>query len=211
MDEIKSLIVAISWPHITLIFGVIFLFLFRSQIGIAIAKIRSVTKSGVIMDVELAPQTQDKKNTNILPHIEIEKTVLLEEVERAIFSDLESRGLDHESDTTKVLVRNLAVVNINLEHEQTYYLIFGSQIALLKALNEVSGSGRSEDYVTAFYSTVKEKFKEEFSSWNLDTYLTFLRDKSLITYENSNWHISNKGQDFLIWLAKNGKRESKGY
>jgi hypothetical protein len=211
MEEFKAIVSIITWPHITLIFGLIFLFMFRTQIGIFISRIRSVSKDGVTTDTELVPQTQEEKATNILQHIEIEKTVMLDEVENAIFEDLKSRGLEHESDTTKVLVRNLAVTNINLEHEKNYNAIFGSQIILLKALNEVSGTGRPIEYITGFYSTVKENNAEAFSSWELEDYMAFLQDSSLITFENESWHISNKGQDFLIWLARNGKRENKNY
>ena len=190
MDKFEAIISALSWPHITLIFGILFLFLFRPQIGLAISKIRSVSKDGVSMDAELTPQTQDERSTSILQHIEIEKTVLLDEVENAIFSDLKTRNLDHESDTTKVLVRNLAVTQINLEHEKIYNAIFGSQIRLLKALNEVSGSGRPESYLSDFYAFTKENNADEFSNWELEDYLSFLRGSALIPPYSPNGHFN---------------------
>lgn len=211
MEDIKALVPAIAWPLITLIFGIVFLVMFREQIGMLISKIRGVSKDGVTIDSELTPQAEENIIENIFQHLEIEKTAMLEDVENGIVEDLKGRGLDYESDTTKVLVRNLAVTYINLEHEQNYNLIFGSQIHLLKILNEVPGSGKTQSYVAEFYSSIKQGNEEEFSSWELDDYLEFLLNRSLIVIEKDNWHISNKGQDFLIWLARNGKRENKNY
>jgi len=211
MQELKDIIASLSWPHVTLIFGITFLFIFRSQIGGFIQRVRSVGKDGVTTDTEIISQKQDENTINILQHIEIEKSILLDEVEKAICDDLKTRGLDNEGDSIKVLVRNLAVTKINLEHEQTYDTIFGSQIHLLKKLNENTGVGLHKDYLIAFYKTVKEDNEDAFASWELEQYLEYLSARTLITIKQGNYYITDRGQDFLIWLTKHGKPENKGY
>lgn len=211
MQIFKSILESLDWPHISLIFGVIFLFMFRTQIGDFIKRVRSVGKGGVTTDTEIFQQEQNKDKSSFLQHIEIEKSILLNEIEKDISEDLESRELESESDKIKVLVRNLAITRINLDHEQTYNMIFGSQIFLLKKLNESAGVGRSKDYVIKFFGSVKDSYEEEFSDWELNQYLAFLSARSLITIKEDNYHISNKGQDFVIWMAKYGKTESKKY
>jgi hypothetical protein len=211
-NNLMEILESISWPHITLILGVVFLLLFRKEIGNVILRIKRFGKEGVHVDDELIPQkTEETETSSILDHIEIEKTVLLKVVEGSIFQDLENRGLDYGSDTTKVLVRNLAVERIRLEHEQTYSAIFGSQILLLKKLNEVMGSGREREYIEGIFASVKKHYPEEFSNWTVDIYSRFLFDRSLITIQDDNFHITDKGQDFLIWLARTGKQEDKNY
>lgn len=203
---------SISWPHITLILGVVFFVLFRKEISNFILRIRRIGKEGVQADTELNPQkAEETKTGDIIDNIEIEKSVLLKEVEASIYQDLETRGLDHQSDTTKVLVRNLAVTRIYLEHEQSYNAILGSQIVLLKKLNEVSGIGRDGGYIEEFFSGVQERYPEAFSTWTCDTYTQYLFGRGLITLDNGKYHITHKGQDFLIWLARSGKTEDKGY
>ena len=108
MSNINELVGTLIWPIVVLILIIIFMYLFRSQIGDFILRVRSVNRNGVHMDTGLTPQKDEEKATSILQHIEIEKTVMLNEVEEAIFKDLKSRSLDYKSDTTIVLVRNLA-------------------------------------------------------------------------------------------------------
>lgn len=211
MQEFKEFLTIISWPHIALIFGIIFLFLFYPQIAGFISRVRSVGKGGVTTHSDITPQIQDDNKTDLLQHIEIDKTALLIEVEEGISEDLKARKLESNSDALKVLVRNLAVTKINLEHEQTYNTIFGTQIHLLKKLNETPGTGRPIEYVENFYKVVQQNNEKVFDKWSLDDYLEYLKSRSLITFKSNNWHISVKGQDFVIWLAKNGRNEMRAY
>lgn len=211
MNIVPEIVQSIGWPHITLIIAVVFLFMFRNQIATFIPRINRITKEGVQIDSELNPQKrEDADSPNILDHIEIEKTELLRQVENNIFSDLKSRNLDSESDTTKVLVRNLAVTKIYLDHEQSYNSIVGSQILLLKRLNEVAGSGEDHPYMVGYFDSVVVRYPEVYSGWTVDAYLNFLIRRGLMIKEEK-YHITHKGQDFLIWLARSGRREDKGY
>ncbi|MDH5561872.1 MAG: hypothetical protein OEY59_13565 [Deltaproteobacteria bacterium] len=211
MQNIKDIIGAIGWPQAALILSITFLLLFRFQIGSFLQRIRSVSRDGVSTDADLLNQKQNVPATNILQHLEIEKSPLLGEVESAIFEDLKSRGLEDNNDTTKVLVRNLAVTKINLDHEISYNTIFGSQIIILKKLNESMTTGLSEAELQKAYAVVVERYKELLSEWTLEQYLNFLKTRALISHNNGFYNISTKGQDFLVWLAKYGKSEDRPF
>ena len=100
---------------------------------------------------------------------------------------------------------------ILLEFEQIYNLIFGTQISLLKKLNEVVGQGISEHEVQLYFSDVQENHKEEFGIWSLDQYLNFLIERTLILFKDGAYHITNLGVEYLTWMARNGKSENKWF
>jgi len=71
----------------------------------------------------------------------IGSSVVIAEIEGRIKNELSERGLNTDGDTVKILIRHLAGTQILLSFEQIHSLIFGSQVFLLKKLNEVAGQG----------------------------------------------------------------------
>ena len=80
---------------------------------------------------------------------------------------------------------------------------------MLKKLNEVIGVGRDKRFMEHFFSGVKNLHPEEYSDWDVDIYLQYLFISGLILFKDNTYHLTQKGQDFVIWLAKTGKREDK--
>jgi len=134
---------------------------------------------------------------------------VLREVEGRIKADLEDRGLEAEGDTAKVLVKHLAATKILLEFEQIHNLIFGTQIFLLKKLNEVGGQGKNREYVIAHFEQVKELFKSNFVQWSFDQYMAFLLTRLLVTVDRDTYHITNLGVEYLTWMARTGRSENQ--
>lgn len=200
-----------AWPIVLVIIALVFLLIFRKEISGFINRIKSVGRDGVQTETELLPPKDDgKKPTNLLDHIEIEKSDLLLDMENRIYEDLKTRNLE-SSDSVKYLVRNLAVSYINLGHEQAYYAIYGSQIRLLKKLNEVAGTGQSRVFIDEYFKNLDKEFPGIFVNWTTDLYLQFLLNNLLITYQNGLYHITVKGKDFLVWMAKTSKKEDKSF
>jgi len=102
----------------------------------------------------------------------------------------------------------LAATQLALDYEHIHNLIFGTQINLLKRLNEVVGQGRSGDYMANFLVEVKAIFPE-LADWTLDKYLTFLSTNNLITINEGGYHITNKGVDYLTWISRTGHSEDR--
>ena len=79
---------------------------------------------------------------------------------------------------------------------QIHNLIFGSQILLLKKLNEVADQGKQKEFIDSHYQHVQELFSEQFGSWTLEQYLSFLLGRSLITIADNTYHITNFGVEY---------------
>jgi hypothetical protein len=95
-----------------------------------------------------------------------------------------------------------------LEFEQIQNLIFGSQIFLLKKLNEVTGQGQMVASVEAHFDHIQKRFNEAFADWSLGKYLDFLLARNLIVLQDGRYHITNLGKEYLVWMARNGRGES---
>lgn len=205
-----EIIKALSWPHFTFLFAVLFVFLFRKPLFALISRITSIDKSGIkaLEAPEVQREAQKKEAVQQLL-LAIGDSIVLRDIEGRIKADLVQKGLEAESDTAKVLIKHLAGTRVLLEFEQIHNLIFGSQIFLLKKLNEVAGQGKPSNLIAAHFEHIKSLFPESFGEWSLEQYLGFLLDRSLITTKGNVYHITNLGVEYLTWLTRNGKREDK--
>ena len=206
----KEIIKILSWPHFIFIFSLVFIFVFRKQMAGLISRITSIDKTGV--KATSKPEAQRKKEkTEAVQELllAIGNSIVLQDVEGRIRTKLYNRGLQIEGDTVKVLIKHLAAVQILLEFEQIHNLIFGSQIYLLKKLNEVGGQGKEKEYIFNHFEIVKECFKEQLGSWSFEQYMLFLFDRSLVTVHNDNYHITNLGVEYLTWIIRNGRSENR--
>ena len=200
----------LEWQHLLFVFAVLFIFVFRKSLEGLISRITSIGKSGV--KTSAAPEAQrelEKKEAAQEFLRAIGDSIVLQEAEERIRSSLKEKGLETEGDTISVLIRHLAVTQILVEFERIYNLIFGSQIWLLKKLNELVGQGIPEHIVRSHFEDVKELYKDQLGEWSLDQYLKFLLDRSLILCREGNYHITNLGVEFLTWMARNGRSENK--
>jgi hypothetical protein len=203
-----DIIRALSWPHFVFLFALAFLFVFRGQLAGFIARITSIDKSGV--KTAPAPEAQrEKKKTEAVQELllAVGDSIVLRDIEGRIKSDLVNRELDTESDASRVLIKYLAASIMLLDFEQIHGLIFGSQIYLLKKLNEVAGQGYKRDYVEGHFEHVKELYSAQLGNWSFEQYMFFLLSRLLVTVNNEIYHITNYGVEYLTWIAKNGRRE----
>lgn len=208
MDEIIDLLSQLGWPHITLMFGIIFIIVFKTPIANFLNRVDSVGKNG--LTTNRSPEAQNEEPTKIALDelLAIGNSEVISEIESAIVAELIEKGLDVSGDTSKILVKHLATTQLALEYEQVHGLIFGSQIRLLKILNEVAGQGKHTDYLQGFFSNLKEH-EVSFKDWHIQNYLYFLSERFLITKIDDQYHISKKGVEYLIWLARTGKSENR--
>ena len=207
----EELLTNLEWYHLVFVFAVVFVLVFRQPLVGLISRITSIDKSGV--KATAAPEAQreiEKKEAAQELLRAIGDSIVLKDLEGRIKTSLEEKGLETEGDTISVLIKHLAATQILVEFEQIYNLIFGSQIWLLKKLNEVVGQGISEEAIQSHFDNVHEIYKDELGEWSLDQYLEFLIGRSLILYRDGSYHITNLGVEFLTWMARNGRSENKG-
>jgi len=208
MEDIASILSNIGWPHITLVFGLIFIWVFKTPISTFLSKVDSVSKDGISTKSSPEAQNENQEKNGAEELLAIDDSEVIKEIEASIVSSLHEKKLETGSDTDKVLIRHLAVTQLILEYERVHGSIFGSQIFLLKRLNEVAGQGKNRGYIEEYYLSVQQ-YHDELKDWDVNEYLHFLSQRSLITIIDEQYHISKKGVEYLIWLAKTGKSESR--
>lgn len=114
------------------------------------------------------------------------------------------------TETTDILIRNLAYNQAIAVAERTYRLIFGSQLLLLKFLN-VGGQPKTDSEMRPFYERAKKKNPKFYGSYSYEDWRKFLLDQSLITRDQGHdaYWISASGRAFLTWLTSQGLNEEK--
>ncbi len=191
------------------VFSIVFIFVFRAPISSLIPKIRKISKDGLSAEGNTPEIQLEENNSESVQQLldMIESTIVIAGLEDRIRADLGARGLIPSDDASKVLVRHLAGTQLLLHLEQVHHLIFGSQIILLKKLNEVAGRGRSMDYVTTHIDHVKKMYSDSLGEWSIEQYLEFLFDRNLVIQHDDQLHITDLGVEYLVWVARSGKRE----
>ena len=208
MDELHKNFDAITWEHMLFLFSIVFILVFRKPISILIPKIRTISKDGITTDT--SPETQlEKSNSEAVQQLldVVQNTIVISDLEDRIKNDLKTKGLIATDDASKILIRHLAGTQLLLNFEQIHQLIFGSQIFLLKKLNEVAGQGRHIEYLIGYVESVKKLYADTLTDWSKDKYLAFLFSRHLIIQHGEQVHITNLGVEYLVWIARSGKRD----
>ena len=204
----EGIIKAIGWPHLAFLFAVFFVLLFRKPLFGLISRITSIDKSGIKASQTPEAQREEQKKESVQQLLlAIGDSIVLQDIEGRIRADFKEKGLETDGDTIKVLIKHLAGTRVLLEFEQIHNLIFGSQIFLLKKLNEVAGQGKPVEFVANHFDHVKGLFPQLLDDWSLEQYLAFLIGRLLVTTKGNIFHITNFGVDYLTWMIRNGKRE----
>lgn len=208
----EAFIASVTWHHLAFIFALVFIFLFSEPLSGLITRTTKINKDGLIADP--SPEIQREKSSTSVESVQklldvVENSIVISEQEELIRRDLLSRGLVVDGDTNKVLIKHLAGTQILLAFERVHSLIFGSQIYLLKKLNEVVGQGRDLEFVLNHFAHVKGISPNELGDWDAEQYLAYLYSQILIKRHMDQFHITNFGVEFLTWMARNGRREDK--
>jgi hypothetical protein len=200
MEKLLGILV---WPGVTLVLGVIALFLFRQQLAVLISRTKRVGKDGLeTFESQPAPPTEEKKSVE-----EFFRTFdnpLLLEVEQLILKDLKDRKIEAAPDREKALVRSLASTNLILHFERVHGLIWASQLTSLRYLNpRDEGADRSE--LVPIYDAAKADYPERYENYPFERWLGFLKDANLIRERDSRVFITVQGREFLKYLIASGK------
>lgn len=209
MSNMAAIIASIGWPQAALLFALFFVAIFFRQLQRFIDRVQSVSKHGITTADIPKSQVAETKKKAVEDLMRLGDSTLLKELEAAIFSDLECKGLEITGDTVRVLTHHLAATQMALEFEQVHSVIFGSQIFLLKKLNEFIGNGLDPIYLQKHFDNAQNLFSEGLGDWTLEKYLNFLLNRVLIRMDSGKYHITVRGAEFLIWLIRMGRSENR--
>jgi len=211
--DLAAAIAAFGWPHFAFAFALVSLVLFRGELRGLITRIVSIDKLGIKTSQSTAPELQEEQSQQKAAAQDLieglSNSPVLLEVEDNIRKDLVAKKLSVDGETNKLLIRLLSAGVIGIQFEQIHSFIFGSQIYLLKRLNEASGLGLGLALVNAHFEHIHKSFAPSFEGWNLERYLHFLFVRRLVVMKENNYHITNLGKEYLVWLARTGRQEDK--
>ena len=209
MDTMTELLKVITWHHLAFIFALVFIVVFRLPLSELIRRTTKIGKEG--LTASSAPEAQrEKSGPEAVQQLldVIGNSIVITDMEGRVKSELMEKGLNTDGDTIKVLIRHLSGTQILLSFEQIHNLIFGSQISLLKKLNEVAGQGRPSEFVIDHIDHVKTIYPNQLGGWSYDQYLGFMYSRLLIVRHGDQIHITNLGVEYLTWVARNGRSEN---
>jgi hypothetical protein len=197
---------SLAWPICLLILVKVF----HKQISNFIHRIIKIDKEGItaISISEMQLEKPKPEAVHLLLDV-VSKSVVIASIEEDIKNDLMGKGLETTGNTINVLIRHLAGTSLLLSFVQIHSQIFGSQLILLNKLNEMVGQGRSVAFINDYFDHIKLSFPEAFDEWSVDQYLNYMFVNSLITQNENKIHITNKGVEYLTWIARNGIQDNK--
>jgi hypothetical protein len=201
----------IAWPAAFLIFGLVFIFVFRKAIYSLLMKIQKISKDGIQTNNVIQTQKDVEKKPSADELMKSFDSVVLLDFETAIKKDLESRQLDSK-EAIDILSRHLAATQLALRFESINTSIYGSQISLLKYLNSRVPQGEAvENIKSYFYDSAAVLYPDLYNHYPFEAYLHFLVSRTLIVGTGNTYNITNLGRDFLIYLVQSGKSEVRLY
>jgi hypothetical protein len=187
---------AYRWPLVVFGLAVIAVVVFREQIAGLLGRSRKVPTpfGALIVDQELPDDVQEFVGG-------------LQEVLQAQRADLEEKQRTIEE------WQGLATqYSTGWWYEQTYRVIFGSQIALLQRLN-VSRAGAVADELDVHYQLHLALARIGGPAYRIsrEQYLNFLCEAGLVEAEGDRYRISEWGRGFLVYLIQAGISPFKPY
>jgi hypothetical protein len=111
----------------------------------------------------------------------------------------------------RLLIRNLAIAQLELAAERTYRVIFGSQLAALQHLN-LYGPTPKEKLERLFYEPAAQKFGEVYRNYPADRYFHFMASNGLITIsDGGDVAVTVAGKALLEWIIRHGVLMNKPF
>jgi hypothetical protein len=121
--------------------------------------------------------------------------------------ELIRKDMSNILDTTEretLLVRNLAIAQLQWSAERLYRVIFGSQLDLLQHLN-LFGPTRTEALIERFHKPAVARYPQLFEHYSSESYKAFLTANELIAnHQDGKCTITVIGKEFLAWISHNG-------
>jgi hypothetical protein len=209
-----EILLSFKWPITVIVCFAIFAIILKAQIR----KIFGSAKGFKIDAAGFKFQTQDEKSVALQEKTaeHIKDTSLIENATKIfrmetlnLFTDYVKTETKYDTLATdgekfKRLLDYSVILYIIRRFEIIYDNIFGSQIALLQALNSL---GPQENTLFQhYYNQAKEKYKDAYETFSVEMYPKFLFSSQLIyTDTDQKIQISILGIDFLKYLMDTKK------
>jgi len=197
---------AVRWPLV----AVAGLFIFRKPITDLINRVKGFNpKEGFTTEDPKKQESVQEKTPSPEELMKSSDDPLLSGHKKQILRSLESVGTDPKA-REEALVRRLAWSEQALWFENTYWLIYGSQLGILKALNGYRTVGASKEQVKEIYDEAVRRYPK-LAEYSFDIYLAFLLQNVLIAEKDGRLYITPIGTAFLNYIVSTGKSEFRPF
>jgi hypothetical protein len=118
---------------------------------------------------------------------------------RSIRNELVAIAGDDLSDQVEALIYNSASLNVQLMHERSYNIIFGSQLTLLAQANGTGGLAPA--LAKQLYEQARSANSTVYASYTFEAWIGFLINSALLAVDaHGNYVLTNFGRGFLKYI-----------
>lgn len=199
-----SLLHWIAWP----IAAIVIALLFRTDIRSVLPRVRKAGPTGVELD-PVQQQSIGKADLTLTATKQLPgliRTKAVDDLEQLLRQNL--NNVPEEDRLDRVIVE-LAQSRLTAHFERVYRTIFGTQITLLRRMNEQPNI--TVENAKEFYIENAAKYVEVYENYGFDGWITFLLNENLIIQHEDRLSISPVGKDFLLHTTFKGMTELKPY
>jgi hypothetical protein len=203
---IEKLVEHLTWP----ILIVAVCLILKKPIIELLKRLSRAQHKDTVFDFSHGQQQLPSGDSNIADAMPQDSLGLVKEAEDRINQALESLELKTDSEKLKVLLTHHADLHIRNTFSEINHLIYGSQLALLQALNVQPDKVESE-FLASFFEGAKKQFPDFYKSYSFENYLNFLKATGLVNTEGGKYFITVLGRGFLRFITENGINTNRIY
>lgn len=192
---------SITWP--LLIAGVVYYF--RDDIKAALRRLKELGLTGVKLDIPTTQQ-QPIATAPAAPTAKdlvsgIKQFISPEQIDPAvnkIKAELQAQT-SNTAEQLEIMIHGVASLNIQLAHERTYRIIFGSQTSALVSMNNPGGA--SEETLKQIYTGATTQYPEFYKDFSFEKWIGFLINSGLAVRNGSLYETTAYGRGFLKYAV----------
>jgi hypothetical protein len=196
----------LKWPLV----AIVGIFVFRVPVMRLLERATTVKVGQAQIEIGGTPGAQsgiEKKGAEKL--LGVFDNALVVESEEKIKQEMEKHGVTTRDERERVLIRYLAAAGIGFRFEQTYRLIYGSQLTALRYLSPTQPPGLPAEQVKIFYDAAAPHNPDIYPGYPFDRWLNFLVEKELISRHNGSVAVTKAGREFLKYIIDQGLPQHK--
>jgi hypothetical protein len=201
METFLKILEVIKWPLVVVAIGVVAIVCFRRCIAAFINRARGFKYPGG--EIQAGPPPQDPAEIKVgsaEKFLQVLDSPVLLDTEKAIRVILAKEGIATAEDKEKVLIRHLAITQLNLVFLRIDFLIYLGQLKILEFLN--SNPTAPKQMARDVYNAAVTVYPEVLKDYPFEKYLGFLKTNNLILEHEETLSITLFGREFLTFLVR---------
>lgn len=203
---IEKLVEHLIWPMLIVTVCLIL----KTPIIELLKRLSRAQHKDTVLDFSPGYQQLPSVDSSIVDAMPQDSLGLVKEAEDRIIQTLEGLELKTDTEKLKVLLKHHADLHLRNMFSEINHLIYGSQLALLQALN-VQANKVEKEFLESFFEGAKKQFPDFYQSYTFENYLNFLKATGLINTENGKYFITVLGRGFLRFITENGINTNRIY